>query len=173
MDIKSKIRAIPDFPKKGIIFRDITTLIKDPDAFKYTIDTFVKRYGNKPIKYIVGIESRGFIIGAAIAYQMGKGFIPIRKSGKLPADVASVKYELEYGTDQLEIHTDAINDGDIVVIIDDLLATGGTCKAAVELVEAQGAKIHECAFVVELPELEGRTKIGDQTIYSMVSFKGH
>ena len=172
MDIKSKIRAIPDFPKKGIVFRDITTLIKDPAAFKYTIDTLVKRYVDKPVKYIVGIESRGFIIGGAIAYQLGKGFIPIRKSGKLPADVASVKYELEYGTDQLEIHTDAIGDGDIVVIIDDLLATGGTCKAAVDLVQAQGAEIYECAFIVELPELEGRSKIGAQQIYSMLTFKG-
>jgi adenine phosphoribosyltransferase len=173
MDIKSTIRTIPDFPKKGIMFRDITTLIKDPVAFKYAIDTFVKRYADKPIKYIVGIESRGFIIGGAVAYQMGKGFIPIRKPGKLPGDVASVKYELEYGTDQLEIHTDAINDGDVVVIIDDLLATGGTCRAAVELVKAQGAKIYECGFIVELPELEGRAKIGDQPIYSMVSFEGH
>jgi len=173
MDIKNKIRSIPDFPKKGIIFRDITTLIKDAEAFKYTIDTFVKRYENKPVKYIVGIESRGFIIGGAIAYQLGKGFIPIRKSGKLPADVASVKYELEYGTDQLEIHKDSIETGDIVVVIDDLLATGGTCAAAVDLVQGQGAQIYECAFIVELPELEGRSRLGANKIYSMVTFEGH
>ena len=172
MDIKSKIRTIPDFPKQGIMFRDITTLLKDPAGFRYVIDTFVQRYANKGIDKIVGIESRGFIIAGALAHQLNVGFVPVRKPGKLPAEKDSVEYELEYGKDKLEIHTDAIKHGDVVLIVDDLIATGGTARATVELVEKQGANVLECAFIIALPELGGDKKLGKPS-YSLVSFEGH
>lgn len=172
MDIKSKIRTIPHFPKQGIMFRDITTLLKDPVGFRYVIDHFVQHYANKGIDKIVGIESRGFIIGGALAHQLNVGFVPVRKPGKLPAEKDAVEYELEYGKDKLEIHTDAIKHGDVVLIVDDLIATGGTAKAAIELVEKQGGTILECAFVIALPELHGAEKLGKPS-YSLVSFEGH
>ncbi|MFA6888063.1 MAG: adenine phosphoribosyltransferase [Candidatus Woesearchaeota archaeon] len=171
MDIKSKIRTIPNFPKQGIQFRDITTLLKDPAGFRYAIDTFVQRYGSIHIDKVVGIESRGFIIGGALAHQLNVGFVPVRKPGKLPGQTDSVEYELEYGKDKIEIHTDAIKPGDIVLIVDDLIATGGTCKAAVNLVEKQGGNVLECAFIVNLPELKGIEKVG-KPCYSLVEFEG-
>ncbi|MEK6920713.1 MAG: adenine phosphoribosyltransferase, partial [Nanoarchaeota archaeon] len=135
MDIKSKIRTIPNFPKQGILFRDVTTLLKDPAGFRYIIDHLVQRYANKGIDKVVGIESRGFIIAGAIAHQLNVGFVPVRKPNKLPAEKDSIEYELEYGKDKLEIHTDAIKHGDVVLVVDDLIATGGTARATVELIE--------------------------------------
>ncbi len=172
MDIKSKIRTIPNFPKQGIMFRDITTLLKDPAGFRYVIDTFVQRYANKGIDKVVGIESRGFILAGALAHQLNVGFVPVRKPGKLPAEKNSIEYELEYGKDKLEIHTDAIKHGDIVLIVDDLIATGGTARAAIALVENSGGTVLECAFVIDLPELLGAQKLGKPS-YSLVAFDGH
>ena len=172
MDIKSKIRTIPNFPKQGIMFRDVTTALKDPQAFRYIIDTFVQRYANKGIDKVVGIESRGFILAGALAHQLNVGFVPVRKPGKLPAEKDSVEYELEYGKDKLEIHTDAIKHGDVVLIVDDLIATGGTAKAAITLVEKQGGTVFECAFVIDLPELSGAQKLGKPS-FSLVAFDGH
>lgn len=174
MDLKSKIRTIPHFPKQGIMFRDITTLLKDAQGFRKVIDEFVQRYTSIPIDVVVGLDARGFIIGGAIAHQLGKGFVPVRKAGKLPAKTVSHEYALEYGTDKVEIHCDAINKGDKVLVIDDLLATGGTALAATTLVQKLGGKIVECAFVVELPELKGREKLEKEghKVFSLVEFEG-
>jgi adenine phosphoribosyltransferase len=172
MDLKKVIRTIPDSPKKGIMFRDITTLLSNPEAFQYVIDHLVERYKDKDIDFVVGIESRGFILGGALAHQLGKGFIPVRKPGKLPHHTESIEYELEYGVDALEIHLDALHDGAKVLLVDDLIATGGTLKAAVDLVEKVGGTIVDCAFVVELPDLKGREKVPNYPVYSMVSFEG-
>jgi len=176
MTIKNLIRSIPDYPKKGIMFRDITTLIKDPLGFKLIIDNLKERYSSDSIKFdiIVGIESRGFIIGGALSYCLGKGFIPIRKKGKLPAETVSHEYELEYGTDTVEIHKDAINNGDRVLIVDDLLATGGTALAAITLIEKLGGVVAELAFIVDLPDLLGSKRIKDKgyNIYTMTEFEG-
>ncbi len=171
MDIKSKIRTIPHFPKQGIQFRDITTLLKDPEGFRYAIDHLVQRYGAKRIDKIVGIESRGFIFGGALAHQLNVGFVPLRKPGKLPAETESQEYQLEYGSDKIEVHKDAIQKGDIVVIVDDLIATGGTCKAAIDLVEKLGGTVLECAFIVELPDLKGAEKL-NKPYYALVQFEG-
>lgn len=170
--IKSKIRTIPNWPKKDVMFRDITTLLKNPVGFRETIDHFYNRYENMNIDIVVGIESRGFILGAPIAYLLGCGFVPIRKPGKLPAECESEEYSLEYGTDKVEIHKDAILSGQKVLIIDDLLATGGTIKAAVNLVKKLKGEIVECAFVVELPDLKGREKIKGENIFTIVKFEG-
>jgi adenine phosphoribosyltransferase len=170
MDLKEKIRSIPDFPKKGIMFRDITTLIKDPAAFQFTIDRFVDYYKEKSIDVIVGIESRGFIFGAALAYAMGVEFAIVRKPGKLPGQIISEEYELEYGTDRIEMHKDAILPGQHVVIVDDLLATGGTVLAASKLVEKTGAVIDGLAFVIELVPLKGREKIKNYDVLSLVKY---
>ena len=170
--IKDAIRTIPDFPKKGIMFRDITTLLSNPEAFKETIDILVKRYRNLEIDVVAGIESRGFIIGGTIAYLLGKGFIPIRKPGKLPAETYRVEYDLEYGSDALEMHRDAICQGNRVLLIDDLLATGGTMKAACEMVEKAGGNVVECAFIVDLPDLGGRTKLKGYPVFTLVEFEG-
>ncbi len=170
--IKSKIRMVPHWPKKGIMFRDVTTLIKDPEGLRETIDLLYNRYKDKKIDYIIGIESRGFIFGAPLAYLLKCGFVPIRKPGKLPAEVVSEEYILEYGTDKIEIHKDAITKGDRIVIVDDLLATGGTINAARNLVKKLGGDIVECTFVIELPELKGREKIQGENIYSIVAFEG-
>lgn len=176
MNIKSLIRNIPDYPKKGVIFRDITTLIKDPVGFRLVIDNLKERYSRENIIFnsIAGIESRGFIIGGALSYCLGKGFIPIRKKGKLPGETISHEYELEYGTDTVEIHRDAINKGDRVLVVDDLLATGGTAMAAVSLIEKLGGVIAELAFVVDLPDLMGSKRITDRgyNIYTMTEFEG-
>jgi adenine phosphoribosyltransferase len=173
MDIKAKIRTIPHFPKEDIMFRDVTTLLKDPAGFRYLIDHLVQRYGGRKIDKVVGIESRGFILGGALAHQLNVGFIPVRKPGKLPAEKDSVSYSLEYGTDTLEIHKDAIQPGENILIVDDLIATGGTCKATIDLIEKLQGKVVECAFIVELPALHGVEKLGGVAAYSMVKFEGH
>lgn len=176
MPIKSKIRTIPDYPKKGIMFRDITTLIKDPVGFRLVIDNLTQRYIHADFQFdtIVGIESRGFIIGAALAYTLGKGFIPIRKKGKLPAEVESQEYALEYGTDRIEIHKDALRTGERVLLIDDLLATGGTALAAAALVEKLGAVVVEMAFIVDLPEVGGKKKLLQKgyNVFALTEFEG-
>lgn len=173
MDLKSIIRTIPHFPKQGIMFRDITTLLKDKDAFSYVVDQLVARYAAAGIDAIVGIESRGFIIGAALAHRLGVGFVPVRKPGKLPAATDAVEYLLEYGKDKLEIHQDALLPGQRVVVVDDLIATGGTMKAAISLVERRGATVHECAVVIDLPDLPWKEALKGYPVYTMVSFEGH
>ncbi len=176
MSIKSKIRTIPDYPKKGIMFRDITTLIKDPVGFRLVIDSFTQRFIKGDVKFdvIVGIESRGFIIGGALSYSLGKGFIPIRKSGKLPAEKISHEYQLEYGTDKIEMHTDALAKGTRVLLVDDLLATGGTALAAAALVEKVGGIIAEMAFIVNLPDVGGYKKLREKgyKIFCLTEFEG-
>ena len=176
MPIKSKIRTVPDYPKKGIMFRDITTLIKDAIGFRLVIDDFTKRYikADADFDLVVGIESRGFIIGGALAYTLGKGFVPIRKPGKLPAEVISQEYQLEYGTDRIEIHKDSIDKGTSILLVDDLLATGGTALAAAALIEKLGGVIAEMAFIVNLPDIGGYGKLVDKgyKVYSQTEFKG-
>jgi len=174
MSLKTKIRTIPDFPKKGIMFRDITTLIKDADGLKEVTEKFTERYKDMKIDYVVGIEARGFIIGGALAYTLGKGFIPVRKPGKLPYESLSHEYELEYGTSTLEIHTDAIKKGDRILIVDDLLATGGTSIAAAKLVEQLGGVVVEMAFIVDLPEVGGRENLDENgyKMFHLVEFEG-
>jgi adenine phosphoribosyltransferase len=176
MQIKSKIRTIPDHPKKGILFRDITTLIKDPVGFRLVIDALTQRYIRGDIRFdiIVGIESRGFIIGGALAYTLGKGFIPVRKKGKLPAETVSYEYELEYGTDTIEIHKDALASGDRALIIDDLLATGGTALATAALVKKLGGEIIEMAFIVNLPDVGGSKRLRDAgyNFFCLTEFEG-
>ncbi len=169
-NLKEKIRNIPDFPKKGIIFRDITTLIQDPASFQFVIDHWADHYKEKDIDVILGIESRGFIFGAALAYAMGKEFAIARKPGKLPFDVFKEEYELEYGVDALEVHKDAFVAGQNILLVDDLLATGGTMEAAAKLVEKAGGKVQGIAFVVELSDLNGREKISDYGVYSLVKY---
>jgi adenine phosphoribosyltransferase len=172
--IKSKIRTIPHFPKQGIMFRDITTLLKDAQGFRKTVDEFVQRYTGADIDVIVGLEARGFILGGAIAHQLGKGFVPIRKAGKLPGKKVSHEYTLEYGKDKIEVHEDAIKKGDRVLIVDDLLATGGTALAAAALVEKLGGVVTEMAFIVDLPEVGGRKKVeaAGYKAFSLVEFEG-
>jgi len=174
MPILSRIRTIPDYPKKGIQFRDITTLLKDRDGFRHTIDRLAERYAGKKIDKIAAIESRGFIIGAPLAHILGAGFVPVRKKGKLPADTVGRDYELEYGVDRVEIHTDAIQPGDKVLLVDDLVATGGTAGAAASLINEVGGEIVECAFVIDLPDLGGSkrlTQAGYQ-VFSLCHFAG-
>jgi len=176
MSIKSKIRTIPDHPKKGIMFRDITTLLKDPVGFKLVIDTFTQSFRPKADSFdiIVGIESRGFIIGGALSYTLGKGFVPIRKKGKLPAETISHEYELEYGTDIIEIHKDAILEGDRVLLVDDLLATGGTALASAALIEKLGGIVTEMAFIVDLPDVGGSTRLRGKgyKVFHLTEFEG-
>ena len=176
MPIKSRIRTIPDHPKKGIMFRDITTLIKDPVGFRLVIDAFTQRYikGDVDFDVIVGIESRGFIIGGALSYTLGKGFIPIRKKGKLPAETVRHEYELEYGTDTVEIHKDAISKGTKVLLVDDLLATGGTALASATLIEKLGGKVAEMAFIIDLPDVGGSKKLIKKgyKIFCLTEFEG-
>jgi adenine phosphoribosyltransferase len=169
--LKQKIRTIPDFPKKGILFRDITTLLADPEAFKSVIDLFIEHYRKEQIDLVVGIESRGFIVGAPLALGLGKGFIPVRKAGKLPGPTHGVEYELEYGTDLVEVHKDAIEKGSRVLMVDDLLATGGTMEGSSKLIEKAGGIINGYAFVIELIDLKGRSRL-DKPVYSLVSFEG-
>ena len=170
MDLKTYIRDIPDFPKKGIIFKDITTLLKDKDAFKKSVDLLAKKFSKENIELVVGVEARGFIFGAALAYKLKAGFVPIRKKGKLPSKTKSVTYELEYGTDVLEMHEDAITDQSRVLIVDDLLATGGTIEAVIELVKSQKAVIAGVAFLVELRFLKGKNKLKDLPVYSVIKY---
>ena len=154
------------------MFKDITTLLKDPQGFKETIDLLYNRYKDKKIDKVIGIESRGFIFGAPLAYLLGCGFVPVRKPGKLPAECESEEYTLEYGTDKIEIHKDAVSKGENILIVDDLIATGGTARAACDLIEKIGGDILECAFIVDLPDLKGKEKLGDRKIYTMVEFEG-
>lgn len=172
--IKSKIRTIPHWPKQGVMFRDITTLLKDAQGLKDVIKEFVKRYKSAKIDVVAGIESRGFILGGAIAHQLGVGFVPIRKKGKLPAEVERLTYDTEYSTDTIEIHKDAIKEGSNVLLIDDLIATGGTALAACQLIEKLGGKIIECAFLVDLPELKGKNKLleNNYKVFNLVEFEG-
>ena len=170
--IKSNVRSIPDWPIKGVIFRDITTLLQEPAIFREICNLFYNRYAEKEIDKIVGIDARGFLFGAVLAYKLGIGFIPVRKKGKLPYNTVGESYTLEYGEETVEIHEDAIQKGEKVLIIDDLMATGGTISAAVNLVEKLGGDIMECAFVIELPDLKGREKVPGQNIYSILEFEG-
>ncbi|PSO54257.1 MAG: adenine phosphoribosyltransferase [Cyanobacteria bacterium QH_8_48_120] len=172
MDIKSLIRDIPDFPKPGILFRDLTTLLRDPEGLRYTIDAFAQKCveANLSPDYVVGIESRGFIVGPPLAYQLRAGFIPVRKPGKLPAAVHTVEYQLEYGRDKLEVHQDALQEGTRVLIVDDLIATGGTAKASADLVHKVGCNLLGFGFIVELQELEGRQQLPDLPIVTLVEY---
>lgn len=170
--IKSKIRTIPNFPKEGIMFRDITTLFQNKDAMKKTIDIFYNRYKNKKIDYVAGIEARGFIIGGSLAEKLNCGFIPIRKKGKLPHVVEQQEYDLEYGTDIVEIHKDALKTGQRILIIDDLIATGGTAAASCKLIEKLGGEIVECAFIIDLPELNGKEKLKNYPVFNLIAFEG-
>ncbi|HVN67297.1 MAG TPA: adenine phosphoribosyltransferase [Candidatus Sulfotelmatobacter sp.] len=174
MPIKSRIRTVPHWPKKGIMFRDITTLLKDPVGLKVCIEDFVKRYAKTPLDIVVGIDSRGFIIGGALAYLLGKGFVPVRKKGKLPAATEKEEYALEYGTDTIEIHKDAIEKGQKVLIVDDLIATGGTAMAAAKLVKKLHGEVIELAFIVDLPDLGGRKKLeqAGYSVYAQTEFAG-
>ena len=174
MDIKSIIRTIPNWPKQGVMFRDITTLLKDAKAFNYVIDKFCERYKNVPIDLVAGIESRGFIIGGALAHRLNKGFIPIRKEGKLPAKTEKESYELEYGRATVEVHIDAIPKGSKVLLVDDLIATAGTLAASINLIEKLDGEIVECAVIIELPDLNGREKIEEKgyRLFSLVQFEG-
>jgi adenine phosphoribosyltransferase len=169
-DLKGFIRSIPDFPKKGIVFRDITTLLQDPDALRKAIDMLFDHYKNLSISKVVSVESRGFIFGSVLAYKLGAGFIPVRKPKKLPAEKIKEEYQLEYGTDALEIHTDAIAKGERVLIIDDLLATGGTVKATCNLVERLGGILVGIAFLIELSFLKGRERLKGFDIFSIITY---
>jgi len=164
------IRSIPDFPKKGIVFRDITTLLKNADTFKIAVDLFTEKYKNSKIDKVVGIESRGFITGSALAVSLGAGFVPVRKKGKLPAEVIAEKYALEYGTDSVEMHIDAIKPGERVVLHDDLLATGGTMCAVIKLAEKLQANIVGISFLIELSFLQGRKRMQEQDVYSLIKY---
>ena len=170
MDLKQHIRHVPDFPKPGILFYDITTLLRDPSGLKVTIDLLSSPYVDQGIDLVIGIESRGFILGAAVAERIGAGFIPIRKPGKLPSETLKETYDLEYGQDALEIHTDAVNTGQRVLIVDDVLATGGTAAAATELVKKLGGELHGLAFLIELLFLNGKTKLAGERVYSVVQY---
>ncbi|CAH1903684.1 adenine phosphoribosyltransferase [Candidatus Nitrotoga sp. HW29] len=174
MPIKSLIRTIPNYPKPNIMFRDITSLLKDPIGFRVTINELVRRYADMEIDKVMGIEARGFIVGAALAYALGKGFVPIRKKGKLPAETIGHDYELEYGTDRIEIHADAISPGERVLLVDDLIATGGTAEAATILIEKIGGKIVECCFVIDLPDIGGRKRLEKKgyNVFALCEFEG-
>ncbi|MFK8138129.1 MAG: adenine phosphoribosyltransferase [Bdellovibrionales bacterium] len=175
MDLSQFIRNVPDYPKKGIQFKDITTLLQNPVAFQFVVDQLEKRYSDQKLDVIAGIDSRGFIFGSALAYKMGISFVPIRKKGKLPAETISVEYQLEYGSDFLEIHRDSIKENDKVLIIDDLMATGGTMGAAIHLVESLEGNIVETFCVIDLPDLGGSKKVQtlNHKFYSMIEFSGH
>lgn len=170
MDLRSKIRVVPDFPKPGISFKDITTLLQDGEALRYVIDRMADYYQDKQVDVILGVESRGFLLGAPLAYKLGVGFVLVRKPGKLPAQTVRVEYELEYGKDALEIHADAIQPGQRVLLVDDLLATGGTMRAAAELVRKLRGEIVGFAFLIELVFLQGRARLGDKDIFTLVQY---
>ena len=172
MSIKSLIRAIPKYPSEGVMFRDITTLLKDPTGLRMATDQFLARYSGMGITKVAGIEARGFMFGTVLAYELGAGFVPIRKKNKLPWTVVGHDYALEYGTDRIEMHIDAVEPGERVLVIDDLIATGGTAEAACILVEKMGGVVVECGFVIDLPYLGGRMKLEDagQKVFSLCEF---
>lgn len=168
--LAEKIRAIPDFPEPGIIFRDITPLIKDPTTLRLAISQLLDPFLDSEITAVVGMEARGFIFGSLAAWELGVGFVPLRKPGKLPYDVYSASYDLEYGSNALEVHVDALTSGDHVLLVDDLIATGGTAAASCQLIEQLGAKISACAFVIELDDLCGRDKLSDYQVHSLLHY---
>jgi len=172
VDLKSRIRTIPDWPVAGIQFRDITTLLQDPEAFRHVCRCFAERYRDVGLDKIAAIDARGFIFGGVLAHELNLGLVPVRKSGKLPADTVSADYALEYGNNSVEIHCDAVARGERVLIVDDLIATGGTAQAAARLVQQLGGEVHELAFVVELPDLGGRQALAGYSVFSLVSFAG-
>jgi adenine phosphoribosyltransferase len=174
MPIKSRIRTVPHYPKQGVMFRDITTLLKDPVGFRATITELANHCEGVKIDRVAGIEARGFIVGAALAYHLGVGFVPIRKKGKLPAKTVGQEYELEYGTDRIEMHVDAVSQGERVLLVDDLIATGGTALAACKLIESMGGTIVECCFVIDLPDLGGRARLEKHgyKVFAMCEFEG-
>jgi adenine phosphoribosyltransferase len=175
MDFASTVRSIPDYPKAGIIFRDITTLLGNPRAFRAAVDALVQPYAGVRIDKVAGIEARGFILGGAVAHQLSTGFVPIRKKGKLPWKTMGEDYALEYGVDRVEIHEDAVKKGENVIVVDDLIATGGTAFAGIKLLERAGAKVVGCCFVIDLPDLGGADKIRalGKEVTTLVSFGGH
>lgn len=168
--LKNSIRDVPDWPKEGIIFKDITTLLRDPEAFKLAVNALADRYRDRGIDYVASVEARGFILGGPVAYLLGAGFIPIRKPGKLPCETRREEYELEYGTDAVEVHADAFDAGDRVLVCDDLLATGGTALAAAKLVESCDAAVEAFVFLVELDFLSGRDKLRDYEVFSIIHY---
>ncbi len=174
MNIAELIRSIPDYPKPGVIFRDITTLLEHPSGFRYTIDQMVQPFAGAGINRVAGIEARGFILGGAVAHQLSVGFVAIRKKGKLPWQTISVEYELEYGTDEMEIHIDSLEQGDQIILIDDLIATGGTACAAVDLIREAGGEVLGASFVIDLPALGGRQKLEalDVPVRTLIEFEG-
>ncbi len=169
-NLKSKIRHVPDFPRAGILFYDITTLLQDPSGFRDAVDSMAAPFAGHGIELVIGIESRGFIFGAAVADRLGAGFAPVRKPGKLPSTTIRASYDLEYGSDALEIHDDAVKAGQRVLIVDDLLATGGTAKAAADLVGRLGGQVHALAFLIELVGLNGRDKLAGQALHSVLKY---
>jgi adenine phosphoribosyltransferase len=173
--IKSKIRTVADYPKPGVMFRDITTLLLDPRGFRKTVDELVQAHAGVRIDKVAGIEARGFILGGAVAHQLSCGFIPVRKKGKLPYKTIGQSYELEYGTDQVEIHVDAVEDGDNILLIDDLIATGGTAEAAIKLIQRAGGEVIGCSFIVDLPDLGGRRRLEEMgvKVLTLCEFEGH
>ena len=174
MDLKSLVRSLPDVPKPGVIFRDITTLLMDPRGFRRTVDEMVQPYAGVKIDKIAGIEARGFILGGAIAHQLSVGFIPVRKKGKLPWKTIEQNYELEYGSDCVQIHTDMVEPGEKILMVDDLLATGGTAKASIQLIEKAGGEIVGCSFVIDLPDLGGSRQLKEAgyNVSSLMEFEG-
>lgn len=172
MDLKSCVRSIVDWPIEGVVFRDLTTLMKDPGALKKSCDILYDRYREQKIDKIVGIDARGFVFGAVLAYKLNLGFVPVRKKGKLPAETIEESYSLEYGSGTLEIHKDSLDSGDRVVIVDDLIATGGTAGATANIVTQLGAQIVECAFLIELPDLKGREQLKGFDVFAMMEFEG-
>jgi len=173
-DIKRYVRTIPDYPKPGIMFRDITTLLADKHGFRAAVDELMWPFLANDIAYVVGIEARGFILGGAVAHELGRGFVPIRKKGKLPYKVIGKDYDLEYGVDTIEIHADAIDKGDRVLLIDDLIATGGTADAAIDLIQDSGGEVVAAAFVIDLPDLGGAQRLRDKgvKVHTLIEFEG-
>ena len=174
-DLKATVRTIPDYPKKGILFRDITTLMGEPRAFRRAVDELVHPWAGSKIDKVAGIEARGFILGGAVAHQVSAGFVPIRKKGKLPHTTVRIAYSLEYGIDEMEMHVDAIKPGERVILVDDLIATGGTAEGAVKLLRQLGAQVLACCFIIDLPDLGGADKLRklDVPVRTLISFEGH
>ena len=174
MPFKSRIRSVPHYPKPGVMFRDITTLLKDATGLRLAVKSLADHFRGHPIDRVAGIEARGFILGAAVAYELGLGFIPVRKKGKLPAKTIGQDYALEYGTDRIELHADAISPGESILLIDDLIATGGTAAAACALIQGMGGKIQGCGFVIDLPDLGGRQQLEEQeiSVFALCEFEG-